>query len=160
MGFPGKKAGLAGARLVLFRVGDLVFAVEAVSVREILPAHGATRIPGAVDAVEGLINVRGRLLTLVDARRALNHPPSGGGGPIILWDTGEQVVGFAVELFNCVTSIFLRIYPNTDRFLVKYLQGIQLDNPPQFFFKDSTIMRRVVWKVNFNTGLFVAGQDH
>ena len=97
MGFPGKKAGLAGARLVLFRVDDLVFAVEAVSVREILPAHRPTRIPGADEAVDGLINVRGRLLTLVDAKRALNHPPSGGGGPIILLDVGEQVVGFAVD---------------------------------------------------------------
>ena len=101
-------ADLAGLRLLVFRVGDLACAAEAALVREILPAHNATRIPGADAAVEGLINVRGRLLALVDARRALNRAPGPGNGPIVLLVVGEQVAGFAVDevvdLFSVAAS--------------------------------------------------------
>lgn len=90
-------SGFAGVRLVAFRVADMVFAVEAAIVKEVLPMRRATRIPGAGAAVEGLINVRGRLLTLVNARRALNYPPSENEGPIMLVDVGAQTAGLAVD---------------------------------------------------------------
>jgi purine-binding chemotaxis protein CheW len=75
----------------------MVFAVEATVVKEILPIHRATRLPGAHFAVEGLINVRGRVLTLVNARRALNYPSRDNDGPIILMEVGEQTAGLAVD---------------------------------------------------------------
>jgi purine-binding chemotaxis protein CheW len=59
--------------LVLFGVGDLVCALPVGSVSEIVPATAAARIPGALDGVEGLVNVRGRLLTVVDGRRMLGR---------------------------------------------------------------------------------------
>ena len=97
MAFQGNAAGFAGVRLVVFRVADLVFAVEAAAVKEILPKQKAVRIPGAHDAVEGIINVRGRMLTLASARGALNYPPGGAGGSIILLDVGDQTAGLAVD---------------------------------------------------------------
>jgi purine-binding chemotaxis protein CheW len=57
--------------LVVFGVGDLLCALPVAVVSEIVPAHQAARIPGAGDGVEGLVNVRGRLLTVVDGRRIL-----------------------------------------------------------------------------------------
>jgi purine-binding chemotaxis protein CheW len=97
LAFQGKVAGFAGVRLVAFRVADMVFAVEAPVVKEIIPSQRATRLPGADCAVEGLINVRGRLHTLVNARRALNYPPAVGDGPIMLLDIGDQTAGLAVD---------------------------------------------------------------
>lgn len=88
---------LKGVRLVIFRVADLVFAVEAAKVKEILPKQKATRIPGADGSVEGLINVRGRLLTLVDARRALDYPPRDSEGKIMLLDIADRTAGFTVD---------------------------------------------------------------
>ena len=44
----------------------LVCAAPAGIVREILPRLPATRIPGVAEAVEGLVNVRGTLVTVVD----------------------------------------------------------------------------------------------
>ncbi len=82
---------------MIFRVADLVFAVEAAKVKEILPKQKATRIPGADGSVEGLINVRGRLLTLVDARRALDYPPRDSEGKIMLLDIVDRTAGFAVD---------------------------------------------------------------
>src|SRR3954465_16854 len=51
---------------VVFRIGEVICAAPAGIVREILPRLPATRIPGVPDAVEGLVNVRGSLLTVLD----------------------------------------------------------------------------------------------
>ena len=59
--------------LVVFGVGDLLCALPVSAVSEIVPAQQAARIPGALDGVEGLVNVRGRLLTVVDGRRMMSR---------------------------------------------------------------------------------------
>jgi purine-binding chemotaxis protein CheW len=94
---PNKMDDYAGVRILVFRVADLACAADAAAVREILPAQAATRIPGSPDAVDGLINVRGQLVTLVNGRHALSHPPGDGSGPIILVEVGDWTVGLAVD---------------------------------------------------------------
>ena len=69
---------------VVFRVGGLVCALPAAHVREILPAGMATRIPGVPPAVRGLINVRGALVTTIDAHALLRQPASGEEGAIYM----------------------------------------------------------------------------
>jgi purine-binding chemotaxis protein CheW len=58
-------------RLVLFRLGAVLWAAPSTVVREVIPGGPATRIPGSHAAVAGLVNLRGTLLTVVDGRRAL-----------------------------------------------------------------------------------------
>jgi purine-binding chemotaxis protein CheW len=99
---------LTSFRLLLFRAGGQVFAVEAGAVREILPSSPPTRIPGAPDAVRGLINVRGLLVTVVDTARAIGGPggenAGTGGGSIILVERAARPVGLAVdEVLDLVT---------------------------------------------------------
>ena len=85
----------ADVRLLVFRVGSLVCATEGDRVREILPRLAATRIPGAPPAVAGLANVRGTLVTVILAWRALNQPaPNGGSGG----DGGESGEGTTILL--------------------------------------------------------------
>ncbi|MBA2627375.1 MAG: chemotaxis protein CheW [Gemmatimonadales bacterium] len=82
---------------VVFRVGDLICAAPAGIVREILPHLPATRIPGVATAVDGLVNVRGALLTVVDAHRLLNRPrlPDDEGATIVL-EAGGRAYGLVV----------------------------------------------------------------
>ena len=87
---------LAQTRLLVFRIADLAVAADVASVREVLPAQPATRIPGAHAAVAGLINVRGTLVTLVDGRRALGREGEA-GAPIVLLDVDARPVGFTVD---------------------------------------------------------------
>lgn len=96
----------AVVRLLVFRVGTLSCAAEVESVREILPRLTATRIPGAPPVVEGLINVRGTLVTLVGGHKALGQPDpaaDGGGTTILLQVTGAtgapgpRLAGFIVD---------------------------------------------------------------
>ena len=59
---------------VVFRVGGVVCALPAGVVREILPAVRATRVPGVPAGVEGLVNVRGGLITVIDGHVLLGQP--------------------------------------------------------------------------------------
>ena len=58
---------------VIFRIGALICAAPAGIVREILPRLPATRIPGVAEAIEGLVNVRGTLLTVIDGHVLLQQ---------------------------------------------------------------------------------------
>lgn len=84
--------------VVVFRVGDLLCAAPATRVREVLPRLQATRIPGVPDAVEGLVNVRGGLLTVADGHRLLGRPlQPGDEGAILLVELAERRFGLAVS---------------------------------------------------------------
>jgi purine-binding chemotaxis protein CheW len=95
----------AVSRLLLFRVGTLVCAADLDVVREILPRLEATRIPGAMPFVAGLVNIRGQLITVVEGWRALGQPEAEGGavsegaGTTILVATGERqrLIGLTVD---------------------------------------------------------------
>jgi purine-binding chemotaxis protein CheW len=60
-------------RLLLFRCGGQVLAIEAEVVREIVAATDLARLPGAPPAVLGLVNVRGTLMPVVDAGTAVGE---------------------------------------------------------------------------------------
>jgi len=85
--------------VLLFRSAGQVFGVDADAAREILPVQPATRIPGAAAAVRGLVNVRGLLVTLVDAAVAIGlaATPSAEAGSILLLDHGSHRVGLVVD---------------------------------------------------------------
>jgi purine-binding chemotaxis protein CheW len=88
----------AALRLVVFRVGDLTCAAPASVVREILPALPATRIPGVAKAVEGLVNVRGALLTVVDGHAILGRTRGAEDeGAIMMIGLGERSCGLVVS---------------------------------------------------------------
>lgn len=84
-------------RAVVFRVGGLICALPATAVREILPPLPATRIPGADASVDGLVNVRGTLLTVVDAHRLTGQSSPGGEPATLVIELGTRVCGLVVS---------------------------------------------------------------
>ncbi len=73
-------------------------AARATSVREIIPAAPSTRIPGASSSVAGLVNLRGTLLTVVDARRAVGTADTAVmAQSILVMERGDRVYGLAVD---------------------------------------------------------------
>src|SRR5882672_4515395 len=84
-------------RVLLFRCGGQVLAVEAGAVREILGASEPTRIPGAPPAVLGLVNVRGTLVPVVDAARAVGLPGESRRGTLIIVERHGRPVALAVD---------------------------------------------------------------
>lgn len=73
---------VAGARdnndllhhLVTFRLGREEYGVEISSVQEIIRAIDLTQVPGAPVHVRGVINLRGKIIPVVDLRKRLGMP--------------------------------------------------------------------------------------
>jgi len=57
-----------------FFVGDLFFGVDVLRVQEVLLFQHMTRVPLAPQVIEGLINLRGQIVTAIDMRRLLRLP--------------------------------------------------------------------------------------
>jgi chemotaxis signal transduction protein len=84
--------------VVVFRIGDLTCAAPAARVREVLPRLPATRIPGVDGAVEGLVNLRGGLLTVIDAHLLLGRAAAADDeGGILVLDVASRRFGLAVS---------------------------------------------------------------
>lgn len=64
-----------------FFVDDLFFGVDVLDVQEVLRSQLMTPVPQAPEIVQGLINLRGQIVTAIDMRRRLLLPPLAGEHP-------------------------------------------------------------------------------
>ena len=62
-----------------FFVADLFFGVDVLHVQEVLRSQQMTSVPQAPGVIEGLINLRGQIVTAIDMRRRLGLPQRAGG---------------------------------------------------------------------------------
>ena len=62
-----------------FYVGDMFFGIEVLHVQEVLRYQEMTPVPLAPTAIEGLINLRGQIVTAIDMRRVLHLQPRDAG---------------------------------------------------------------------------------
>jgi purine-binding chemotaxis protein CheW len=88
----------AAGRTLLFRVGERTYGCDIDAVREIIPYRRATRLPGAPAYVQGLVNLRGTIVTVLDlgVRLEPDRAPVREGS-IILAHHGSRNVGVAVD---------------------------------------------------------------
>jgi len=56
-------------QVVGFRIGDETFGVRIGSVREIVRVPEITTVPNAQDTIEGVINLRGKIIPVIDLRK-------------------------------------------------------------------------------------------
>jgi purine-binding chemotaxis protein CheW len=69
---------MASQQFCTFFVADLYFGVEVLRVQEVIRSLEMTRVPLAPPAVQGLINLRGQIVTALDMRTRLGlerRPP-------------------------------------------------------------------------------------
>jgi len=62
-----------------FFVDGLFFGIDVLQVQEVLRYQEMTQVPLAPDVIEGLINLRGQIVTAVDMRRRLKLKPRAEG---------------------------------------------------------------------------------
>jgi purine-binding chemotaxis protein CheW len=60
-------------QLVGFRIGNETFGVRIGSVREIVRVPEITAVPSAPETVEGVINLRGKIIPVMDLRKRFGH---------------------------------------------------------------------------------------
>lgn len=63
------------AQLCTFTVAETLLGLEVEHVQEVLRFHEMARVPLASDTIEGLINLRGQIVTAIDMRRRFSLPP-------------------------------------------------------------------------------------
>jgi len=95
---------ITGARedeiqLVIFTIGEEEFAAEINQVKEIISPGNITRVPSAPKFVYGVINLRGKLITIVDLHRRLGFetPELSDANKVIVSDVREGVLGMMVD---------------------------------------------------------------
>jgi purine-binding chemotaxis protein CheW len=67
---------------VTIQVADQLFGVQVTDIRDVFALKGLTPVPGSKREIAGVLNLRGRIVTAIDARRSLGLPdrPQGYAG--------------------------------------------------------------------------------
>ncbi|TQD27557.1 chemotaxis protein CheW [Methanolobus vulcani] len=94
-------------QMVVFQLGGEEFGVEIMKVQEIIRMPEITQIPQSPEFVEGVINLRGRIIVVInlDKRFNLTSKEIDSNSRIIVVEIGENVVGMIVDSVNEVLRI-------------------------------------------------------
>jgi purine-binding chemotaxis protein CheW len=84
---------------VTFRLGDETYGIDVLKVQEVLRITEISPVPGAPDYVLGIINLRGNVVTVIDARNRFNLPQkeADDASRIIVVDAFDKIVGLLVD---------------------------------------------------------------
>ena len=96
-----------GRELVAFRIGEQEFCVDIMSVREIRGWTPATPIPHAPSYVNGVINLRGAVLPIVDLAARLGFPKTQptARSVIIVARSQQQLFGLLVDAVSDILTV-------------------------------------------------------
>lgn len=89
-------------QVIVFRLGEERYGVDISQVREIIRPSQITRIPNAPDFVEGVINLRGQITTIVNLRKrfGMSPKPIDNDTRIIVVEHNNAIIGMMVDTVN------------------------------------------------------------
>jgi purine-binding chemotaxis protein CheW len=98
-----------------FFVADMFFGVDVLQVQEVLRAQQMSPVPQAPDVIEGLINLRGQIVTAIDMRRRLElEPRSGDQAPMnMVVRTSDGAVSLLVDEIGDVLDMDATTFERT-----------------------------------------------
>jgi len=94
-------------QVVGFRIGEETFGVRIGSVREIVRVPEITSVPNAQDTIEGVINLRGKIIPVIDLRKRFGQADiqSDKKNRILVVELGGKLVGLIVNSASEVLKI-------------------------------------------------------
>ncbi|MBI4949481.1 MAG: chemotaxis protein CheW [Deltaproteobacteria bacterium] len=94
-------------QLVTFRLGNEEFSLDILRVQEIIRHMDLTRVPRTPDFVEGVINLRGRVIPVLDLRKRFGLPAEDRTNEtrIIVIDVDNRTVGLKVDAVSEVLRL-------------------------------------------------------
>ena len=121
----------ANHEFATFFVDGLFFGIDVLQVQEVLRYQEMTQVPLAPDVIEGLINLRGQIVTAVDMRRRLKLRPRAEGqtpmNTVVRTKEGTAVSLLVDEIGDVVevdSEAFERPPDNVDPAARDLLQGV------------------------------------
>ncbi len=106
-------------QLVSFRVGDEEFALEILRVQEIIRHQRLTRVPNCPSFVEGVINLRGKVIPVIALRKrfGMEHKPQEGGMRIVVLEVRDMIVGIIVDSVPEVLRVPVKLIAEPPRII-------------------------------------------
>jgi purine-binding chemotaxis protein CheW len=119
-------------QLIGFVIGNELFGVDILTVQEIIRDTTITAIPDAPEFMEGVINLRGRIVPVIDLRKRLKlvEPEQINTDPwIIILTVEDRITGFMVDRVTKVLNVPKQsIKPAPDIVVAglksQYIQGV------------------------------------
>jgi purine-binding chemotaxis protein CheW len=118
----------AEKQLVVFNLGQESYAIDINMVREIIQMQAITRVPGTPHSVEGVINLRGAVIPIVDLRKKfrLEKVTKDKDTRIVVVNCKGQDVGVIVDSVAEVLRIPIdSIEPSSNVFSEEHLEHLQ-----------------------------------
>ncbi|MFN4180080.1 MAG: chemotaxis protein CheW [Armatimonadota bacterium] len=92
--------------IVVFRLNETLFALDIRSVQEIVKQSDIVSVPGAPPFILGIVNLRGRIMAVVDTKQLLGIGETPADKVLVMVaQIGEHLVGFTVDEVEQVTRI-------------------------------------------------------
>ena len=96
-------------QLVGFTIGNELFGVDILMVQEIIKSTPITPVPNSPDFIEGVINLRGNIIPVIDLRKRLNIKKPAEKVKKDIWililNVTDKVTGFIVDSVTEVLKI-------------------------------------------------------
>lgn len=96
-------------QIVSFRLGQETFATMVSQVREIRKVEDITRVPKMPHYIEGVMNLRGQITTVIDLKKRLNIATDGPSrtsqSRIIVAEVGDNQIGIIVDAVEDVMRV-------------------------------------------------------
>ena len=94
-------------QLVSFNIGDEEFGVDILKVQEINRMLDVTRVPNSPEYIDGVINLRGKVIPIIDLRRrfGMERKEHDKNTRIVVVELSGKVVGFVVDAVSEVLRI-------------------------------------------------------
>lgn len=94
-------------RICTFHLEDELFGIDVARVQEVLVDQGVTPVPLAPEAVVGVVNLRGQIVTVIDLRTRLGLSPRADGDSVVhvVAYTERETVSFLVDRAGDVLDV-------------------------------------------------------
>jgi purine-binding chemotaxis protein CheW len=126
-----EKSNYSERQLVIFRLASEEFGVDINKVREIIKLEEITKIPNTDNYISGVINLRGKIIVIVDLAKKLNLPikEKNKDTRIIVIEVNNSTIGMIVDGCNEVLRLSgEQIEPAPDiikkRISQEYIEGV------------------------------------
>lgn len=94
-------------RYLLFNIDEAFYGLSLTTVLEIINIQKITQIPGTPDYIKGIVNLRGKVVPVIDVRIKFNLPEREYDGQtcIIVLDVNDTHVGLIVDRVSEVVTV-------------------------------------------------------
>lgn len=98
---------MAEQQVVVFGLGREEYGVEITEVQEIVRLQDITKIPNTPEFVEGVVNLRGKVIPLIDLKKrfGLEQAERTGDNRIIVVNINDSVIGVIVDYVSEVIRL-------------------------------------------------------